>query len=119
MPEKHSLRIPPSPPVPDPTLFDRAVPHGGHLRGPAQRPTRVVEMESSLLAVAAGLGGFAVLYRSLLVAVVAAAYLTAAIALMVTNTIWAEETAYLSIGILSCALAIGALLAMSPESAHD
>jgi hypothetical protein len=68
-----------------------------------------------VLAVAVGLGAFAVLYRSLLVGLVSGATLTAAIALMVVNTNRAEQIAYLSIGIVGCAAAIGALSMMRPE----
>lgn len=68
-----------------------------------------------VLAVAVGLGAFGVLYRSTLVGLVSAATLIAAIVLVVVNTNRAEQIAYLSIGIVSCAAAIGALLMMRPE----
>ena len=71
-----------------------------------------------VLAVAAGLGAFALLYRSPLVGLVAGAALIGAIVLIVVNTGRAEEIAYLSIGIVSCAAAIASLLMMRLE-AHE
>jgi len=72
-----------------------------------------------LLAVAAGLGAFAVLYRSLLVGLVGGAALIAAIALIAMNTSRAERVAYLTVGIVSCGVAIAALLTMRPEAHQE
>jgi hypothetical protein len=72
-----------------------------------------------LLAVTAGLGAFAWLYRSPLVGMVAAANLIAAIALIINSSGRLEQISYLATGIVSCTVAIAALLTMRSESSTE
>jgi hypothetical protein len=68
-----------------------------------------------LLAVAAGLAAFAWLYRSPLVGIVAGANLIAALVLIAEDTSQVEQIAYLASGLVSCAVAIAALLTTHPD----
>jgi hypothetical protein len=65
------------------------------------------------------LGAFAWLYRSRLVGIVAAANLMAAIALTVNSSSRLEQISYLATGIVSCSVAIAAVLTMRSEPSPE